>query len=109
MGEMGKRKDTLTPEALRRVMLGLLGDPIQAKIAKDTSSLLKSHVKERPVFPTLLPTTRRLCPQPLSLLGRPPTERFPRGPGFSCGQHGHFARDCLCARPYPIRKFFCRR
>ena len=42
LDEVKARADLLDKEALQRLLVGLLGDPVQAKVAKEAISILKS-------------------------------------------------------------------
>ena len=45
LDEVRSRWDSLNSSDLQRLMLGLLGDPVRAKIAKEATSILKSATK----------------------------------------------------------------
>lgn len=45
LDEVRVRWDSLNSSELQRLMLGLLGDPVRARIAKEAASILKSATK----------------------------------------------------------------
>ena len=81
LDEVRARWDSLSSPELQRLLLGLLGDPVRAKLAKEAASILKSASK----------TSGQSHVGPIRpRLGIP----FGRGPCFKCGLLGHFARTC---------------
>jgi len=42
LDEVKARADLLDKESLQRLLMGLLGDPVLAKVAKEATSILKS-------------------------------------------------------------------
>lgn len=90
LDEVRARWDSLSPTDLQRLMLGLLGDPVVAKIAKEVASILK--------------TASKVARQTHAGLSRPrPVTPYARGPCYSCGRPGHLARTCRAPRaPFPF-------
>ena len=81
LDEVRARWNSLSSPELQRLLLGLLGDPVRAKVAKEAASILKSASK----------TSGQSHVGPIRpRLGIP----FRRGPCFKCGLLGHFARTC---------------
>ena len=70
------RVDQLDNESLQRLFVGLLGDPVRAKIAKEANSILKSAA----------PPSRGLR------YARP--RPYGGGRCFVCNRYGHKAREC---------------
>ena len=85
LDELKGRSNALSPSAHKRLLMGLLGDPVRAKVAKESSALLKTIQREEPGFQ-----------------GRNSTRQFRRQRPYvyssvncyRCGLPGHFARDC---------------
>ena len=90
LDEVRARWDSLSSPELQRLLLGLLGDPVRAKVAKEAASILKSASKTSgqshvgPIRPRLGIT-------------------FRRGPCFKCGRAWvNFARTCRATQaPFP--------
>ena len=81
LDEVRARWDSLSSPELQHLLLGLLGDPVRAKVAEEAASLLKSASK----------TSGQSHVGPIRpRLGIP----FGRGPCFKCGRLGHFACTC---------------
>ena len=92
LDEVRARVDQLDNESLQRLLVGLLGDQLRAKIAKEANSILKS-------------STRSAAPPSRGLRYARPR---PYGGGrcFICNRYGHMARECqFNQRPsqYPYR------
>ena len=73
--------DSLNSSELQRLMLGLLGDPVRAKIAKEVASILKSATK----------VSGQTQAGPIR--SRPESAQG-RGSCYRCGRWGHYARTC---------------
>ena len=80
LDEVKARADNLDLQNLQRLMIGLLGDPVRAKIAKEAAGILKA-VPQPPPF----------TPQP-----RWPQRVAPYGSQrcYNCNAFGHYARNC---------------
>ena len=50
LDELKGRSNALSPSAHKRLLMGLLGDPVRAKVAKESSALLKTIQREEPGF-----------------------------------------------------------
>ena len=89
LDELKGRSNVLSPSAHKRLLMGLLGDPVRAKVAKESSALLKTIQREEPWLQSRN-STRQFRRQ------RP----YAYGPGncYRCGQPGYFARDCSRGR-----------
>ena len=89
LDEVRARWDFLSSPELQRLLLGLLGDPVRAKVAEEAASILKSGSK----------TSGQSHVGPISpRLGIP----FGRGPCLKCNRLGHFARTCRASQaPFP--------
>ena len=72
----------LSPSTHKRVLMGILGDAVRAKVAKKSSELLKTTQREEPGFQSRLSMRqfRRLRPYALS-----PVNCYRYGPGISRG------------------------
>ena len=81
LDEVRARWDSLNSSELQRLMLGLLGDPVRAKIAKEAASILKSATKVSGLI-----QARPIRPRPWSAQGR--------GSCYRCGRWGYYARTC---------------
>jgi hypothetical protein len=79
--EVKSRSDSLDPFQLQRLMVGLLGDPIRAKIAKEAASILKGAAKS-PSSRDYYPGRQRIAPYLAQIQC------------YRCHKWGHFARDC---------------
>ena len=58
LAELEKRQGSLVPETFRGIVLALLGNPVQAKILKEVTGLLKSQAKVSVATSRTLPTER---------------------------------------------------
>ena len=84
-------------QQLQRLFLGLLGDPVRAKVAKDANAILKGVGK---VPPTSMPV------RPGSAMRRPaPYPGRAQVQCFRCLRWGHIARACRAPPAGPGRQF----
>ena len=87
LGEVRARQDSLSSPKLQHLLLGLLGDTIRAKVAKEAASKSASNTSGQSHVGPIRPR-----------LGMP----FGRGPCFKCGRLCHFARTCRATQaPFP--------
>ena len=85
LDELKGRSNSLSPSAHQSLLLGLLGDPTRAKVAKESSALLKAIHREEPSLFSR-PSSRQLRHQ----RPYPPSQPI----CYRCGLPGHFARAC---------------
>ena len=87
LSEIRTRWDSLSSPKLQHLLLGLLGDPVRAKVAKEAPPKSASKTSgQSHVGP--------IRPRP----GMP----FRQGPCFKCGRLRHFARTCRTTQaPFP--------
>ena len=87
LDELKGRSSMLSSSGHQRLLLGLLGDPVSAKVAKESSALLKTFQREAPQAilqrcnPGCQFRHQRPCPQRADVC-------------FKCGYPGQYARDC---------------
>lgn len=94
--EIRARMDSLDDMQLQRLFLGLLGDPVRAKVAKEVTTILKGVGKARPTPPASYgPPMRRPAPYPAHAQVQ----------CYRCLKWGHVARAC---RSPPARRQFGR-
>jgi len=67
LDELKGRSNVLSPSAHKRLLMGLLGDPVRAKVAKESSALLKTIQREEPGFQGHNSTPPVQAPTPLCL------------------------------------------
>ena len=92
LDEVRARWDSLNSSELQRFMLGLLGDPVRAKIATEAASILKSVTKASGQT------------QGGPMRSRPGSSQG-RGSCYRCGRWGHCARACRFSQaPFPYGK-----
>lgn len=80
LDEVKTRQASLESGHLQRLMLGLVGDPLRAKMAKEATSILKGVSRSQPSGSHGDCTRRRLSPYPVQC--------------YSCHGWGHRARNC---------------
>ena len=89
LDELKGRSSSLSSSAHQRLLLGLLGDPTRAKVARESSALLKAIHREEPS-------------QFSRSSSRQPRRQRPYAPSqplcYICGLSGHFARACYRGR-----------
>ena len=85
LDELKGRSSSLSSSVHQRLLLGLLGDPTRAKVAKESSALLKAINREEP--------SQFSCSS-----SRQFRRQRPHAPSqplyYRCGMPGHFARAC---------------
>ena len=81
LDEVRARWDSLNYSELQHLMLGLLGDPVRAKITKEAASILKSGTRVAG-----LTQAGPIHSRPGSAQGR--------GSCYRCGRWGHYASTC---------------
>ena len=89
LDEVKSRAEGLDSGQLQRLMVGLLGDPVRAKIAKEAASILKGAARAPPSQGRYSRTTR-------------PAPYLAQIQCFRCQRWGHFARNCQ-TQPGPNR------
>lgn len=87
LDEVKARQSTLEPAVLQRLMLGLVGDPLRAKMAKEATSILKGATKAS--SPDYLPRRQSHHSAPYM----PYAVQC-----YNCSGWGHIARNCRLAR-----------
>ena len=85
LDEVKATADLLDKESLQRLLVGLLGDPVRAKIAKEATSILKSS-SGASVAPSR--GFRYTRPKP-----------YGNTRCFNCNRFGHMARKCFFNQP----------
>ena len=90
LDELKGRSSSLSSSAHYRLLLGLLGDPTRAKVAKESSALLKAIQREEPSQFSRSSSARQLRRQRRYAPSQPLC--------FRCGLPGHFARACYRRR-----------
>ena len=83
LDEVKLRPPSLDPATLQRLMLGLVGDPLRAKMAKEATSMLK-WVNEVPSSFQARRPLRQSAPYSVQC--------------YACAGWGHFARNCKSGR-----------
>lgn len=81
LDEARARVDQLDKESLQRLLVGLLGDPVRAKIAKEATAILKSSSRASAAQSRGFRYTR---PKPYGNVRC-----------FTCNRFGHMARECF--------------
>ena len=91
LDEIRARTDALDHPQLQRLFLGLLGDPVRAKVAREATTILKDVGKAYPPSSGYGSVAQRPSPYPPQ-----------QGPQcFRCFKWGHVARSC---RNNPVRR-----
>ena len=90
LDEIRARTDTLDHPQLQRLFLGLLGDPVRAKVAREATTILKGVGKAPPPSSGYGSVARRPAPYPHQQSTQ----------CFRCCKWGHVARSC---RNNPVR------
>ena len=92
LDEKRARWDSLNSSELQHLMLGLLGDPVRAKIAREATSILKSVTKASGQT------------QSGPMRSRPGSSQG-RGSCYRCGHWGDYARTCRFSQaPFPYSR-----
>lgn len=96
LDEVSSRLEVLDDAQIQRLFLGLLGDPLRAKVAKDATSILKNIGASHPTGGRGRAVFRRPAPYPFSQIQC-----------YRCQKYGHMARSCRSGRrPGPARGRF---
>ena len=82
--EVKTRQPTRLSAHLQRLMLGLVGDPLRAKMAKEATSILNGVSKTTPSGPQARRPLRRSTPYWVQC--------------YACAGWGHIARNCKSGR-----------
>jgi len=91
LAEVKTRQPTLLSTHLQRLMRGLVGDPLKAKMAKEAMSILKGVSKTSPSGPQARRSLRRTTPYSVQC--------------YACAGWEHIARNCKSRRgrdPPPV-------
>ena len=91
LDEIRARTDTLDHPQLQRRFLGLLGDPVRAKVAREATTILKGVGQAPPPSSGYGSVARRPAPYPHQQSTQ----------CFRCCKWGHVARSC---RNNPVRR-----
>ena len=81
LDEVKARADLLDKESLQTLLVGLLGDPVRAKVAKEATSILKSS------------SGVSAAPSRGFRYSRP--KPYGNTRCFNCNRFGHMARECF--------------
>ena len=94
LDEVRDRQGLLPPLAMRKLLSALLGDPVRAKIAKESSAILKDLTKESAEPAPSFHGRWNRGWNPRQRGGR--GSRGPYNPKrcYTCNGFGHFAREC---------------
>jgi hypothetical protein len=102
--QLEKARHTLSNDAFQQVAVAVIGDPIQAKVARQVANMMKAQRRASEASSIASgPCTSTTGYTDASQTRRPQFRRT-RARCFECGDFGHFARACPRRQPYTRRE-----